>query len=126
MTAPLLVMAGAAVGAPCRWALDRAVQARHDSVFPWGTLSINVLGSLLLGVLLGATSAGPPAAELVALIGIGFAGGFTTYSTFAFETVRLFEEGARLLAAVNVVASLAAGLAAALAGWFLAVALWGG
>ena len=124
MTTPLLVMLGAAVGAPCRWALDRAVQSRHDSVFPWGTFTINVLGSLLLGVLLGAAALGPAPVGLVALLGTGFAGAFTTYSTFAFETVRLVEDGARLVAAANVAASLAAGMGAALAGWYLAVAVW--
>jgi len=126
MTTALLVMLGAAVGAPCRWGLDRAVQARHDSVFPWGTFTINVLGSLALGLLLGATSFSAVPLELVALVGTGFAGAFTTYSTFSLETVRLFEDGARLVAVANVVASLAVGLAAALAGWYLAVALWGG
>jgi fluoride exporter len=125
MITPLLVLLGAAVGAPCRWALDQAVQSRHDSVFPWGTFFINVVGSLALGVLLGATTLGPAPVEVVALAGTGFAGAFTTFSTFAFETVRLFEEGARLVAAVNIVASLAVGLAASLAGWYVAVAVWG-
>jgi fluoride exporter len=124
MTTALLVMLGAAVGAPCRWALDRAVQGRYDGVFPWGTFTVNMLGSLALGLLLGATSGGPAPAGLVALAGTGFLGGFTTYSTFAFETVRLIEDGARLLAAANVLASLTGGLACAMAGWFLAVALW--
>ncbi|HQZ85657.1 MAG TPA: CrcB family protein, partial [Actinomycetota bacterium] len=49
----LLVMIGAAVGAPSRWLLDQAIQSRHNSVFPWGTWTINILGSLLLGLLLG-------------------------------------------------------------------------
>jgi fluoride exporter len=121
---PLLVALGAAVGAPCRWALDRAVQSRHDSLFPWGTLIINVLGSLLLGVLLGAVTRGPAPVELLALVGTGFAGAFTTYSTFAFETLRLYEQGARVVAAANVAVSLAAGMAAAVAGWYLAVGIW--
>lgn len=121
---PLLVALGAAAGAPCRWALDRAVQGRHDSLFPWGTLAINVLGSLLLGVLLGAAARGSASVELLALAGTGFAGAFTTYSTFALETLRLYEDGARLLAAANVATSLTAGMAAALSGWYLALAIW--
>jgi fluoride exporter len=124
MTTPLLVVLGAAVGAPCRWAVDRAVQARHDSVFPWGTFTINVLGSLALGVLLGATTFAAAPAELVALLGTGFAGAFTTFSTFAFETARLLQEGARLVAVVNVAASVAVGLVAAMAGWYASVAAW--
>lgn len=111
----LLVMLGAAAGAPCRWLLDRAVQARHDSLFPWGTLLINVVGSLALGVLLGAGAS----RQLVLLLGTGFCGGFTTFSTFGYETVRLADEGSGLMGLLNVAASLGAGLAAAYCGWYL-------
>lgn len=111
----LLVMVGAAVGAPSRWLLDRFVQSRHDSVFPWGTFTINVLGSLLLGVLLGLRAP----SEVALLLGTGFCGGFTTFSTFGFETVRLAEEGSSATALLNVAASLAVGLLAAFAGWYL-------
>lgn len=54
----LLVIAGAMVGAPLRYLTDRAVQTRHDSVFPWGTFTVNVCGSLVLGLLTGAVAAG--------------------------------------------------------------------
>lgn len=121
----LLVMLGAAVGAPSRWLLDQAIQSRHDRVFPLGTLTINVTGSLLLGVLLAAASSGRAGAELIALAGTGFCGGFTTFSTFGYETVRLVEEGSSLEASVNVLVSLALGLAASVAGWYLGRALWG-
>ena len=120
----LLVMIGAALGAPSRWLLDQAIQNRRDSVFPIGTWTINISGSLLLGVILGATAFGPGSAQLVALAGTGFCGGFTTYSTFGFETVRLTEEGSYLEAGLNIVTSLTFGLIAALAGWYLAQALW--
>lgn len=102
MTA-LLVACGAAFGAPARYLLDRAVQRRHDGAFPWGTFCVNVLGSALLGVV--AARAGHDAA---ALAGTGFCGAFTTYSTFAVETVRL---GTTRLAAAYVVASVVIGLA---------------
>lgn len=124
MTGPLLVILGAAVGAPCRWALDRAVQGWHDSSFPWGTFAVNVLGSLLLGALLAAAAAGSAPVALVALVGTGFAGAFTTFSTFAVDTLRLLEDGASAIAALNVVASVAVGLAAAVAGWFGGLAVW--
>ena len=124
MTTPLLVVLGAAVGAPCRWALDRAVQRRYDAVFPWGTFTVNVLGSLLLGALLAAAAAGSADIALVALVGTGFAGSFTTFSTFALETVRLVEEGARAVAALNVLVSVAVGLVASLAGWHAGLAVW--
>lgn len=110
-----LVMLGAAVGAPSRWAVDRFIQTRHPSLFPWGTFAVNVLGSLLLGLVLGASAAAP----LAALLGTGFCGGFTTFSTFSFETVRLAEQGRAGRAAVYVGASLVVGLAAASAGWWL-------
>ena len=121
MTA-LLVAFGAAVGAPARWWLDQHVRRRAGHDFPWGTLLINVLGSFVLGVLLGATSRRPEAA-LVALVGTGFCGGFTTFSSFGFETFRLAEDGAYGAATLNVALSLGAGLGAATAGWALGTAL---
>ncbi|MYX47034.1 fluoride efflux transporter CrcB, partial [Streptomyces sp. SID89] len=54
----LLVIAGAAVGAPLRYLTDRTVQSRHDTVFPWGTFTVNVAGSLVLGLVTGAVAAG--------------------------------------------------------------------
>jgi len=107
----LLVALGAAVGAPLRYLVDQFIQGRHDSVFPWGTLTVNVVGSFLLG-LLAATVSGP----WIALLGTGFCGALTTYSTFGYETVRLVQERARGYAVLNAVVSLAAGLTAAVLG----------
>ena len=117
MTLLILTMAGAACGAPARWLVDRWIQARHDSVFPWGTFTINVIGSLLLGGLLAASAAGAESPAVLALAGAGFCGGFTTFSTFGYETVRLAQEGASLVAGANVLASVAASLAASVLGW---------
>ncbi|MEU0399439.1 fluoride efflux transporter CrcB [Streptomyces sp. NPDC006197] len=103
----LLVVAGAAVGAPLRYLTDRAVQARHDSVFPWGTFTVNVVGSFVLGLLTGVASA-----QAQLLLGTGLCGALTTYSTFSYETFRLYENGAKGYAALNVTGSLAAGLGA--------------
>ena len=121
MTA-LLVALGAAVGAPLRYLADRAVQRRHDSVFPWGTFAVNVAGSFLLGVLVGGATAVPR--SLVALFGTGLCGALTTYSTFGYETVRLLEDRARAFAVLNAVASVVAGLGAAFCGIALAQAIW--
>lgn len=121
----LLVVAGAMVGAPLRYLTDRAVQKRHDSVFPWGTFTVNVAGCLVLGLLSGAVAAGAASSHLQLLLGTGLCGALTTYSTFSYETLRLAEGGARLFAAANAVASVAAGLGAAFAGVSLAQALWG-
>ncbi|GAB2954004.1 fluoride efflux transporter CrcB [Streptomyces heilongjiangensis] len=120
----LLVVVGGMVGAPLRYLTDRAVQSRHDTVFPWGTFTVNVAGSLVLGVLTGAVAAGAAGSDLRLLLGTGLCGALTTYSTFSYETLRLAQDGARLHAAANVIASVAAGLGAAFAGVALAEALW--
>ncbi|NEA98495.1 fluoride efflux transporter CrcB [Streptomyces sp. SID13726] len=120
----LLVVAGAVVGAPLRYLTDRAVQSRHDSVFPWGTFLVNISGCLILGTLTGAAAAGAAGSHLQLLLGTGLCGALTTYSTFSYETLRLTETGARFYAAVNVAASVVAGLGAAFVGVALAQALW--
>ncbi|MFG3050920.1 fluoride efflux transporter CrcB [Kitasatospora sp. NPDC048239] len=121
----LLVVAGAVVGAPLRYLSDRAVQARHDSVFPWGTFAVNAVGCLVLGLLTGAVAAGAASSQVRLLVGTGFCGALTTYSTFSYETLRLAESGAGRYALANVAGSLAVGLAAVYAGAGLASALWG-
>jgi CrcB protein len=113
----LLVALGAAVGAPLRYLTDRLIQARAGSAFPWGTLTVNVTGSLVLGFVLGI----PADPALTALIGTGFCGALTTYSTFAYETLRL----PWLRALANVVVSILAGLTAAYLGLVLAQAVTG-
>jgi fluoride exporter len=112
----LLVALGAAVGAPLRYLADRVIQSRHGSAFPWGTLAVNVTGSLLLGLLVG-LAVPPPVA---ALLGTGFCGALTTYSTFGYETLWLARNGARGFAWANVSISLLAGLGAAGLGFVVA------
>ena len=120
----LLVILGAVVGAPLRYLTDRAVQLKHDTVFPWGTLVVNVTGCLVLGLLTGAAASGHASPHLQLLLGTGLCGALTTYSTFSYETLRLTETGAGFYAAVNVVASVTAALGAAFAGVSLAQAVW--
>lgn len=115
----LLVLIGGAIGAPVRYLTDRLVQSRHDSGFPWGTFTVNTVGSLILGVVLG-SSASP---ELTALIGTGFCGALTTYSTFGYETVALASTRRHLHATLNALGSIAAGLGAAGLGLALGAAL---
>lgn len=110
----LLVALGAAVGAPLRYLVDRAVQRRTPGAFPWGTFTVNVAGSFVLGVVAAAGSA--PAGLLV---GVGWCGAFTTFSTFGHETERLAASGSELTALLNAVGSVAAGLGAAALGWWL-------
>ncbi|MER5427676.1 fluoride efflux transporter CrcB [Streptomyces sp. NPDC002588] len=117
----LVVVAGGMIGAPLRYLTDRAVQSRHDSVLPWGTFAVNVVGCLVLGILTGAAHVAP---DLRLFLGTGFCGALTTYSTFSYETLRLTEAGAGLYAAVNAVGSVLAGLGAAFAGVATGQALW--
>ena len=120
----LLVLVGGALGAPLRYLTDLFVQSRHDSVFPWGTFAVNVVGSLVLGATAGAVATAGGPAWVLTLVGTGFCGALTTFSTFGFETVRLVEDGSLLEAALNVSASLVVGMGACIAGWSLAAALF--
>ncbi|MFF7882633.1 fluoride efflux transporter CrcB [Streptomyces sp. NPDC007896] len=120
----LLVIVGGMVGAPLRHLTDRAVQTRHDTVFPWGTFAVNVVGCLILGLLTGAVAAGAAGSRLQLFLGTGLCGALTTYSTFSYETLRLTETGAGFYAAANVLVSVTAGLGAAFAGVSFAQALW--
>jgi fluoride exporter len=120
----LLVALGGAIGAPLRYLTDRAVQRRHDTVFPWGTFAVNVTGCLVLGLVTGGVAAGATTSHVGLFLGTGLCGALTTYSTFSYETLRLVEDGARFLAAANVVASLVAGLGAVFMGAAVAQALW--
>jgi CrcB protein len=120
----LLVVIGAMLGAPLRFLTDLFIQRRHDSVFPWGTLIVNAAGSVVLGGLIGAMSVTGGPAWLAALIGTGFCGALTTFSTFGYETWRLIEDGSVLEAGLNVLANLGIGLVACAGGWSLASALF--
>jgi CrcB protein len=119
----LLVAFGAAVGAPLRYLTDRFIQARHDSIFPWGTLTVNVAGSFILGVLVGMAMAGRVDSAILTVLGPGFCGALTTYSTFGYETLRLAEDGSHFLAGVNIATSLLAGLGAAFIGVAITAAI---
>lgn len=117
----LLVALGAAVGAPLRYLTDKAIRARHDSPFPWGTLAVNAAGSLLLGFLAGL----PTDPGVAAALGTGLCGTLTTYSTFSYETLRLIQQGARRYGVANVAASIGVGLGAGFCGLAVAAAITG-
>ena len=108
-------VAAGAIGAPLRYLIDGAIGDRTGGAFPWGTFVINTTGSFLLGFLTGlALYHGFPDTPRVVL-GTGFCGAYTTFSTHTFETVRLLEGGAR-----NALGTLAAGVGAAAIGLALA------
>lgn len=116
----LLVAVGGAGGAVLRYLIDRRVQRRSGSDFPFGTLIVNVAGSAVLGFLAGLALAGhePDAVRLA--VGVGLCGSLTTYSTFGYETITLFTQRARLHAVLNVVVTVLAGFGAAALGLLLA------
>ncbi|EHR62049.1 fluoride efflux transporter CrcB [Saccharomonospora cyanea] len=112
----VLVMLGGAVGATLRYLLDTLVRRRQSSRFPWSTLVVNVLGSVVLGMLTGAALPGAAGSASDAALGVGLCGALTTFSTFGYETVRLFLDGAHRTAVANVVVTTAASLSAAAGG----------
>lgn len=119
------VAAGSALGAVVRYLVDRFVQSRGPAVLPWGTFTVNTTGSLLLGLVVAAAAAGALPGAATAALGTGFCGALTTFSTLSYETLRLAESGARSYAVLNVALTVVAGLAAAVLGWAVGLALMG-
>lgn len=120
-----MVLVGAFIGAPLRYTIDRSVQSRHDTVFPWGTFSVNMIACSILGFITGAASVTAVPQPLQHLLGPGLAGALSTYSTFSFETLRLTETGSRYFAFANVAVSVVAGLGTAFLATALAQAFFG-
>jgi fluoride exporter len=112
-----LVLLGGAIGAPLRYLTDLLVQARHDSVLPWGTFAVNIVGSVILGGIAAAAVSTDLPTWVLPLVATGFCGALTTFSTFSYESFRLLEEGSTLAAAANSLGSLVVGLAACAAAY---------
>ena len=113
----LLVGAGGFLGSVARYALAGLVQRLGGAGFPWGTFAVNVLGSFVLGVVLSLSlERGVVGAPLRLFLAVGICGGFTTMSTFSYETLVLLAEGSSLAAAANVVGTILLCLAAVWAG----------
>lgn len=108
----LLVGLLGGVGAIARFALDGTVEARLRSGFPYGTLVVNLVGSFVLGLLVGLALTGND----YRLLGTGLIGAFTTFSTWTLESHRLAEDGELARSLMNFMVSLALGLGAAWAG----------
>ncbi len=116
----LYIAAGGAVGVVARYGIAGWVQERSGFHFPWGTLAVNILGSVLIGASLRYLEASPATAEVRALVTIGLLGAFTTFSTFSYETVALLEDGAFGRALGYSMGSLAFGIVAVYAGMYAA------
>jgi CrcB protein len=117
------VGAAAALGAIARYLLDQTVTRRLRTVFPLGTWLINITGSFVLGLIAGTAAHHGLSPRVVAIVGTGVCGGYTTFSTFSHDTIRLMEDGSGLTALGNAVGSIASGLAAAALGLGLALVL---
>lgn len=110
----LLIALGGAAGANARFVASTLAATRWGTRLPWGTLLINVTGSFLLGLFLAVPTLGTGTGR--ALLATGFCGGYTTFSTFAFETVALADGGGRRFAVANALVSVGLCLVAALGG----------
>lgn len=119
LTLLLLGLAGG-LGAGTRFVVDGLVRSRLRTALPLGTIAINISGSFLLGLVAGLVIAHAASAELQAIAGTGFLGGFTTFSTASFETVRLIQSRRTGLALLNGVGTAVAAVAAAAGGLALA------
>lgn len=110
----LWICAGGALGTGARYLIALWAAQRISSVLPYGTLIVNVAGSFLIAVFMEAGMTLGWSATLRAALTIGFVGGFTTYSSFNYDTLRLLEEGAPAAALANVIVTL---IGCAIAGW---------
>lgn len=124
MNPVILVMSGGAIGAALRYGLSRALPA-SESGWPWATFTANVLGGLAMGVLAAWVMRGDNSAESLRLfVGVGVLGGFTTFSAFSLEMMRMIERGQMGLAAGYAVASVLLALGALFVGMLAARAIW--
>jgi len=111
------------VGAIGRYLTDGAIQDRSRGILPLGTMTVNVVGSFVMGVLGGFVLFHNAGTNAMAVIGTGFCGGFTTWSTASWETLRLFEDDAFGAGVVNAVGGIAGSIATAGVGLLLASVL---
>lgn len=121
MNALVLVFVGGGLGAVSRHLVARAVMHASGVRFPWGTMVVNIAGSLAMGLLiawLARRSAGDSGLRL--LLATGFLGGFTTFSAFSLDAVTLYERGALTAAATYVIASVTVSILALFGGLWLA------
>jgi len=111
-----LVAIAGGLGAACRYMLDFAITQRTRGVLPWGTWAVNVTGSLALGFLVGLALQVNLPLEVRIVLGGGFLGAYTTFSTWMYESLRLIELGAWRAAMVNLLGSVVSGGIAAMLG----------
>ena len=120
MTLAITVAIAGGIGAVARYLIDGAVGDRTSGVFPYGTTTVNIIGSFILGVVTGLVLYHGAATDVKTIAGTGFCGGLTTWSTFSWENVRLAGDGHIGPALSNALGGIAASVAAAALGLALA------
>lgn len=115
----LIVAIGGALGAGSRYLIGGWIQTQFGSLFPWGTFIVNVSGSLLIGIVIGFADKGILSTNARLFLTTGILGGYTTFSTFSFETMSLFISGGKGMALLNTVGQTFIGLIAAYTGFVL-------
>jgi CrcB protein len=118
MPALLLVMIGGAAGAGLRWEFGRLAFRQMGPGFPWGTLGVNLIGGLLMGVLAGKAMAQGPDRPLWLLLAVGLLGGFTTFSAFSLDLFLMLERGRYAAATFYAAASMLGALLLLVLGWW--------
>ena len=112
----ILVMAGGAVGAGARHLFGRWTLAVFGPNYPWGTLGVNLIGGLAMGLLVGTLARTTAGETARLLLGVGVLGGFTTFSAFSLDVASMIERGALIVAAGYVAASVIGSVLALFAG----------
>ena len=113
------IAAGGALGAVARYGLSGCVQNVAPATFPWGTLCVNTVGSLLIGVFLGISELTPVSPAVRLLFAVGFLGAFTTFSTYSMETLNLFRDKEAMLGLMNIGLNNSISLLAVFGAYFL-------
>ncbi len=121
----LLVMAGGALGSAARYLTGRAALAAWGPDFPYGTLAVNLIGGLLMGLLVGVLARTGASENWRLFLGLGVLGGFTTFSSFSLDVVTMIERGAIAPAALYVLLSVLGAIGAVFAGLMLARTIFG-
>jgi len=118
-----LLALAAAAGSIARYLVGKAIQGRLGTAFPWGTFTVNVSGSFVLGAIVGLVTHHGVSVDVKTVLGVGMMGGYTTFSTWGVETMGLLEEAALVPATLSAVGSVGAGMLAGAAGLALPL-LW--
>ena len=120
MTKILLILAGGAIGTLTRYGISGLTHRFVEGVFPWGTLMVNLTGALIIGFIWGLWETERISSNVRTFVFIGILGGYTTFSSYALETLNLFREGETKLALLNILASNILGLLLVILGFIAA------